>query len=218
MTVLIPLAQVSQVKFSTQDGMDIDPSPLSINGINAASASKHVGSSCLHSVVFQGQSNTSAKSITESEHQPSSTSNSHANTGLDSPQHQHRNSHSASTVQPSASHLSRVVNVKPYAEQTSLTIPTDQRHAVDRNAHTREETGRLERLMSSDDEQDSLLDPTQGVTSLMDMMQLVQLTKTEKSTKTRQVILAKIIQTDDIALLQKYLFDCDVYYFIVQRS
>lgn len=72
--------------------------------------------------------------------------------------------------------------------------------------------------MSSDDEQDSLLDPTQGVTSLMDMMQLVQLTKTEKSTKTRQVILAKIIQTDDIALLQKYLFDCDVYYFIVQRS
>jgi hypothetical protein len=72
--------------------------------------------------------------------------------------------------------------------------------------------------MSSDDEQDSLLDPSQGVTSLMDMMQLVQLTKTEKSTKTRQVILAKIIQTDDIALLQKYLFDCDVYYFIVQRS
>lgn len=59
--------------------------------------------------------------------------------------------------------------------------------------------------MSPDDEQDSLLDPSQGVTSLMDMMQLVQLTKTEKSTKTRMVILQKIIQTDDIALLQKYV-------------
>jgi hypothetical protein len=209
---------MSQVQSSTQDGMDMDPSPLSTNGINASSASKHVGSSCLHSVVFQGQSNTNAKSITESEYQPSSTSNSHANSDLGSPQHQHQNSHSASAIQQSASHLSHVVNFKPYAEQTSLTVPTHQRHAVDRNAHTREEKGRLERLMSSDDEQDSLLDPSQGVTSLMDMMQLVQLTKTEKSTKTRQVILAKIIQTDDIALLQKYLFDCDVYYFIVHGS
>ncbi|KAI9283579.1 hypothetical protein BC943DRAFT_103082 [Umbelopsis sp. AD052] len=132
-------------------------------------------------------------------------SDSKSDLGVYNPYVQPRQSYdSPSTVLPS-SNVKHATNPKAPADQYSLTAPAQgsQRHLVDRNA--RDEKSRLERLMSPDDEQDSLLDPSQGVTSLMDMMQLVQLTKTEKSTKTRMVILQKIIQTDDIALLQKFV-------------
>jgi hypothetical protein len=134
-----------------------------------------------------------------------SSSDSKSDLGVYNPYEQPRqSSDSASTVHP-PSNLKNISVPKTLADQNSLKAPSQglQRHTVDRNA--RDETIRLERLMSPDDEQDSLLDPSQGVTSLMDMIQLVQLTKTEKSTKTRMVILQKIIQTDDIALLQKYI-------------
>jgi hypothetical protein len=147
-----------------------------------------------------------------------SSSDSNSDLGVYNPYVQPRqSSDSPSTVLPSSS-LKHVTNSKALADQNSLTAPAQgsQRHLVDRNA--RDEKSRLERLMSPDDEQDSLLDPSQGVTSLMDMMQLVQLTKTEKSTKTRMVILQKIIQTDDIALLQKYVVPPFIFFYLTCGS
>jgi hypothetical protein len=137
--------------------------------------------------------------------QTKSSPDSNSDLGVYNPYVQPRQSSDSPSTVPPSSNLKHVSNPKAVADQYSLTVPAQgsQRHLVDRS--TRDEKIRLERLMSPDDEQDSLLDPSQGVTSLMDMMQLVQLTKTEKSTKTRMVILQKIIQTDDIALLQKYV-------------
>lgn len=94
-------------------------------------------------------------------------------------------------------------NTSHYYESPIDSHSSSHSRHVERSS--RDDPIRANRLSSPDTDTDSLLDPSQGVTSLMDMMQLVQLTKTEKSTKMRQIILSKIIQTDDIALLQKYV-------------
>ncbi|KAG2172078.1 hypothetical protein INT43_001555 [Umbelopsis isabellina] len=119
------------------------------------------------------------------------------------------NASSARSVDSSADKSRRPSSQEPMSNTSQFyQLPSDNHsssHARHVDRSSREDSIRASRLSSPDTDPDSLLDPSQGVTSLMDMMQLVQLTKTEKSTKMRQIILSKIIQTDDIALLQKFV-------------